>query len=94
MCKDNFKKEYAMEYELISSREFRDNLKKYLDLADQGKTIYVKRHHGRYYRLGVPSKLPDFANKPILCEHDKLRGECMVVWCQHNPNNINHLQHL
>lgn len=77
-----------MEYELITAREFRANQKRYLDIADDGKSIFIKRRGGRYYRLAVPTRLPEFATKPILCEHKRESGECPVMWCKHNPNNI------
>jgi len=83
-----------MEYEVVSSREFRSNMKKYLDLADEGKTIFIKRIGGRIYRLGVPSKLPEGfmakVEKPTVCEHGKEAGDCLVVWCKFNSNNLPH----
>lgn len=69
----------------ISSRELRSNLKKYLDLADAGEMIYIRRRGGRYYKLGVPMKLPFFPED--FCMHKKAAGECLIVWCKHNPNN-------
>lgn len=70
----------------ISSRELRANLKKYLDMADAGEMIYVRRRGGRYYKLGVPTKLPIFPED--FCQHKNAVGECPVAWCKHNPNNV------
>ena len=81
-----------MQYTVVTSSEFRTNQAKYLNMANEGHTIFIKRGGGFVYRLGVPSKLPDSferrIEKPKLCQHHKERGECMAVWCKHNPNNI------
>lgn len=76
-----------MEYEIVTARDFRANQRSYLDMADTGKNIFIKRRGGKYYRLGVPLKLPDFTKKPVLCEHKKEAGMCLIQWCDNNPNN-------
>jgi hypothetical protein len=72
----------------VSMSEFRANMKKYLDLADSGEMIYIRRTGHRFYKLGVPARLPSFPED--FCQHGKTVGECLVAWCKHNPNNRSH----
>ncbi len=51
---------------IISSREFREKQKMYLDLVDQNEQVIVQRGKNKAYRLTAISDLDRFAEEPII----------------------------
>lgn len=49
---------------VISSREFRDNQKKYLDLADRNQQVIIQRGKGKAYVLTPVSEEDSFFMDP------------------------------
>ncbi len=54
---------------VISSREFRDNQKKYLDLADEDEHIIIQRGKNKAYVLSPVSGGDRFLMDPKVKEH-------------------------
>jgi antitoxin YefM len=53
---------------VISTREFRQNLKKYLDLIDQNERVIIKRGKGKVYEISNEVKNDRFFDDPIVQE--------------------------
>ncbi|SDH21251.1 Antitoxin Phd_YefM, type II toxin-antitoxin system [Dyadobacter soli] len=54
---------------VISSREFRDNQKKYMDLADNNQQVIIQRGKGKAYALTpVSDKDRYFMNPEVVAE--------------------------
>ncbi len=51
---------------IISSREFREKQKMYLDLVDQNEQVIVQRGKNKAYRLTAISDLDRFVEEPII----------------------------
>jgi len=76
---------------VISSREFRDNQKKYFDLADQNEQIVVQRGKKRAYVLVPVSEVDRMSTNPELIERIRKAekefeaGKTITI---KDPNNI------
>ena len=51
---------------IISSREFREKQKMYLDLVDQNEQVIVQRGKNKAYRLTAISDLDRFVEEPTI----------------------------
>jgi antitoxin YefM len=53
---------------VISTREFRQNLKKYLDLIDKNERVIIKRGKDKVYEISSEVKNDRFFDDPIVQE--------------------------
>lgn len=53
---------------VISTREFRQNIKKYLDLIDQNERVIIQRGKDKVYEISNEVKNDRFFDDPILQE--------------------------
>jgi hypothetical protein len=51
---------------VISTREFRQNIKKYLDLIDQNERVIIQRGKDKVYEISNEVKNDRFFDDPIL----------------------------
>lgn len=76
---------------IVSSREFRDNQKKYFDLVDNNNQVVVKRSKDRAYILtpvGDADRLsvnPKLIQVVLQAESELKKGESTTI---KNPKNI------
>ncbi|MFN3758503.1 MAG: type II toxin-antitoxin system Phd/YefM family antitoxin [Algoriphagus aquaeductus] len=52
----------------ISTREFRQNLKKYLDLVDKNERVIIQREKGKVYEISNEVKNDRFFDNPDIQE--------------------------
>jgi antitoxin YefM len=53
---------------VISTREFRQNLKKYLDLIDKNERVIIQRGKGKVYEISNEVKNDRFFDNPVVQE--------------------------
>jgi hypothetical protein len=53
---------------VISTREFRQNIKKYLDLIDKNERVIIQRGKGKVYEISNEVKNDRFFDDPIVQE--------------------------
>lgn len=53
---------------VISTREFRQNLKKYLDLIDKNERVIIQRGKGKVYEISNEVKNDRFFENPVVQE--------------------------
>jgi antitoxin YefM len=53
---------------VISTREFRQNLKKYLDLIDKNERVIIQRGKGKVYEISNEVKNDRFFDDPVVQE--------------------------
>ncbi|MCH6200774.1 type II toxin-antitoxin system Phd/YefM family antitoxin [Aquiflexum sp. LQ15W] len=53
---------------VISTREFRQNLKKYLDLIDKNERVIIQRGKGKVYEISNEIKNDRFFDNPVVQE--------------------------
>lgn len=53
---------------VISTREFRQNLKKYLDLIDKNERVIIQRGKGKVYEISNEVKNDRFFDDPVVRE--------------------------
>jgi hypothetical protein len=53
---------------VVSTREFRQNLKKYLDLIDKNERVIIKRGNDKIYEISNTVKNDRFFDDPIIQE--------------------------
>jgi antitoxin YefM len=53
---------------VISAREFRQNLKKYLDLIDNNERVIIQRGKGKVYEISNEVKNDRFFDNPVVQE--------------------------
>jgi len=76
---------------IVSSREFRDNQKKYFDLVDNNNQVIVKRSKNKAYVLTPVSDADRLSVNPMLiqiilqAESELKKGESTII---KNPKNI------
>jgi len=54
---------------IVSSREFRQNQKKYLDLVDENERVIIQRGKDKAYELSKEIKNDRFFDNPEVMEH-------------------------
>jgi antitoxin YefM len=53
---------------VISTREFRQNLKKYLDMIDENERVIIQRGKGKVYEISNEVKNDRFFDNPVVQE--------------------------
>ncbi|REG94562.1 type II toxin-antitoxin system Phd/YefM family antitoxin [Algoriphagus antarcticus] len=53
---------------VVSTREFRQNLKKYLDLIDKNERVIIKRGNDKIYEISNTVKNDRFFDDPVIQE--------------------------
>ena len=53
---------------VVSTREFRQNLKKYLDLIDKNERVIIKRGNDKIYKISNTVKNDRFFDDPVIQE--------------------------
>jgi PHD/YefM family antitoxin component YafN of YafNO toxin-antitoxin module len=53
---------------VISTKEFRQNLKKYLDLIDKNERVIIQRGKGKVYEISNEVKNDRFFDNPVVQE--------------------------
>lgn len=53
---------------VVSTREFRQNLKKYLDLIDKNERVIIKRGNDKIYEISNTIKNDRFFDDPVIQE--------------------------